>query len=101
MPDPHDDHDHPGYTPGMGWLLNAERMAQQQQAIQAATQQVAMAQAAAMEAASMAAVQPNVQNTVSAVTALQEVVAAHTAQLAAHQNTLNMITAVLTTKPPT
>src|ERR1700733_3191124 len=50
MPGPNDPHDPhfqhpPGSNPGFGWaLLNAERMAQQQQAIEAATQQVAMAQ---------------------------------------------------------
>ena len=98
--DPHDGHDHPDYNPGMGWLLNAERLAQQQQAIQAATQQVAMAQAAAMEAAQVAASTPTPTATAAALTALQAVVAAHTDQLSAHQTTLNLITAALT-KPAT
>ena len=102
MPGPNDPHDPhfqhpPGSDSGFGWaILNAERMAEQQQAIQAATQQVAMAQAAAaMQAAQLVAITP-VPVTSPALVALQELAAAHTAQLAAHQATLNLITAALT-----
>ena len=101
MPDPHDFQHHPGFNPGLGWqLLNAERLAEQQAAIQEATAQAAAAQAAAIQAATLAAATPNPATSVAAVVALQEVVAAHTTQLAAHQATLNLITAALT-KPAT
>jgi len=104
MPGPNEPQDfqrRPGFAGNIGWeLLNAERVAQQQQAIQAATTQAAIAQANAIAAANAAAASPNTATTVAAVTALQEVVAAHTTQLAAHQATLNLITAALT-KPAT
>ena len=99
--DPHDHDQHSGFNSGMGWaLLNAERLAEQQRAIQAAQTQAILAQAAAAQAAQAAAAAPTAPAALAALSALQDVVAAHTTQLAAHQATLNLIAAALT-KPAT
>ena len=104
MPGPNEPRDfqrRPGFNPSVGQdLLNAELLAQQQQALQTAAVQATAAQAAAVEAATLAAATPTPTSTLTALTALQAVVAAHTTQLAAHQATLNLITAALT-KPAT